>query len=157
MKRFSLFRLPFGIRRLAADDKGVSAIELGVLMPVLVVLVTGIIDLSQGLSERFKMQQAVNRGLEMIQARPPQLNADEGEMNYDYIRKEAATGADVPLSKVILNRWLECNGTKMAFEESCADGDQAARYMELHIDKTYNGKLFLGNYEMEAAGAVRIQ
>ena len=114
MKLFSLLRL----RRLARDEKGVSAIELGVLMPVLVVLVTGIIDLSQGLSERFKMQQAVNRGLEMVQARPPQLDAEDGDIDFDYIRQQAATGAGVPLSKVTLNRWLECDGTKLAFEES---------------------------------------
>lgn len=145
-------------RRLRTDEKGVTVIEFGVLMPVLVVLVAGTIDLSQGLSDRFRMQQAVNRSLEMLQARPPQIGADEEELDYTYLKQEAATGADVPIAKVTLDRWLECDGNRQgSFEGSCTEGQETARYLELKINKTYAGKLFLKDYPMEAKGALRIQ
>ena len=64
-----LSRLPQRIARLGADQSGVSTIELAIFLPILATLITGAVDLGQGLSQQFTLQQAVNRSLEMVQAR----------------------------------------------------------------------------------------
>ena len=46
------------------DERGVSAVEFAFLIPILATLILGIIDLSTALSQRFTLQQAVNRSLE---------------------------------------------------------------------------------------------
>ena len=61
----------FAIRKLRGDERGVSVVELGLVAPVLALMIAGIIDLSQGLAQRFAMQQAVNRSLELVLAVPP--------------------------------------------------------------------------------------
>jgi Flp pilus assembly pilin Flp len=62
-----MIRLP-ALRR---DERGTALIEFGFLAPFLAMLAMGVIDLSRGLAERFALQQAVNRSLELVQARPP--------------------------------------------------------------------------------------
>ena len=65
------------LRRLRRDARGASMIEFGMLAPFLGLLVAGMIDLGQGLSERYTLQQAVNRGLEMLHSATPEADADE--------------------------------------------------------------------------------
>lgn len=133
-------------------------VEFGMLAPFLGLLVAGMIDLGQGLSERFTLQQAVNRGLEMLHSATPEADADESSIDYSFVRTEAAAAADVPIGQVVMDQWLECDGTRQSdFEGSCEEDEEVARYIHLSIEKTYSGSLFLGDVEMAATGAVRIQ
>jgi Flp pilus assembly protein TadG len=150
--------LAFPFRRLVRDARGVSMIEFGLLAPFLGLLVAGMIDLGQGLSERFTLQQAVNRGLEMLHSAPPEAAENESEIDYSFVAAEAASAAGVPEDHVTMTQWLECDGTKQDdFNGSCEDDEQVARYIQLTIHKDYTGSLFLGEVEMEAMGAVRVQ
>jgi Flp pilus assembly pilin Flp len=146
------------LRRLSRDSRGVSMVEFGMLAPFLGLLVAGMIDLGQGLSERFTLQQAVNRGLEMLHSATPEAGAEESSIDYSFVRTEAAAAAGVPIGQVVMDQWLECDGTRQEeFEGSCEDDEEVARYIHLSIEKNYSGSLFLGEVEMTATGAVRIQ
>jgi Flp pilus assembly protein TadG len=150
--------LPTVLRRLARDQRGTSVIEMGLAAPVLAVLLMGMIDLGRGLSERFTIQQAVNRSLEMIQAKRPQAGADDSQVDYTFLKTEAATAAGVPASQVTLTQWLECNGTrKTNYDDSCADSEDTARYLQLQINKNFVGSLYLGTVPMTAKGVLRTQ
>ena len=144
---------------LVRDERGVSMIEFGIIAPFMALLIGGIVDLSMGLSQRFSMQQALNRSLEMVQANRPHAEADESEIDYDFLVREAATAADVPVNKVTLNQWLECNGARQAsFSGSCADGTDTARYLELRVVKDFTGRMFVKTtVPITATAAVRIQ
>ena len=145
-------------RRLARDESGTSLVEFGFFAPFLALLVGGAIDLSMGLSDRFTLQQAVNRSLEMLQARHAVADADDADVDYSYLEAEAAAAAGVPVEQVSVTRWLECDGVEEEdYSAVCADGEDTARYLELRIDSTFEGQFFLGTTAVVATGAVRIQ
>lgn len=146
------------LARLISHEGGASLVELAFAAPLLALLLGGIVDLGQGLSERFTLQQAVGRGLELLQVKPVRTHAQAAEVDYSYVIEEAAAAAGVPRSSVTLTRWLECNNVPAAgYARSCAETEETRRYVRLRIEKTFEGKLFLGRHPMAAEGAVRIQ
>jgi Flp pilus assembly protein TadG len=147
-------RLPY----LARDDRGTALIEFGFLAPFLAMLAMGVIDLSRGLAERFALQQAVNRSLELVQARPAVASATSTDLDYSFVKTEAASAAGVPQSQVTLTRWLECNGVEQAsVTATCADTADTARYLRVHITKNFQGQFYFATIRMTASGALRTQ
>ncbi|TMJ15821.1 MAG: hypothetical protein E6G94_05880 [Alphaproteobacteria bacterium] len=150
--RLSLPRL----RRLADDESGTSVIEFALMLPVLSLLVAGVIDLSEGLADRFALQQAVNRGLEIVQSKPLSTGADRKTISYTFAKTEAERAA--PGSVVTIETWLECNGAVQGdFYGTCPDHQDTARYLRLRARKNYTGSMFLGTVPMSATGAMRVQ
>lgn len=159
MRRLAL--VPRFLRPLAGDQKGVSVIEMAFLAPILAAFTVGIADLGRGFAERFALQQSIHRTLEMAH----QAGAVDGD--YDYLTAEAAGAANVPADDVTLDQWLECDGIRQpAFDGSCPNTQQIARYIELRIDCTYNpmfsGLPFVnrnpdGSVPMSAEASLRIQ
>ena len=144
--------------RLARDRRGISITELAFAAPLLTLFVTGSIDLGQGLSERFSLQQAVNRSLEMVQAGPIQGDANSNDVDYSFLADEAARTAGVSPSQVTLQRWLECDHVRQTdYTDHCDAGEETSRYLQLRVDKAYAGSFFLRNYPMSAMASVRIQ
>jgi Flp pilus assembly protein TadG len=143
---------------LARDERGTSLIEFGFLAPFLAMLAMGVIDLSRGLAERFALQQAVNRSLELVQARPAVAGATATDLDYSFVKTEAASAAGVPVSQVTLTRWLECNGVEQAsVTGSCAGTADTARYLRVHITKNFQGDFYFRTIPMTASGALRTQ
>lgn len=141
------------LRSIAGDQRGTSLVEFGFLAPVLAVLVMGIIDLSKALSDRFTLQQAVNRGLELVQARPVAAD-DSGDVDYDFVETEAETAAGTG-AQAAVTQWNECNGVEMT--EICDSGEDSARYLRVRVTKNFQGQFFLGTTPMSASGTLRIQ
>jgi Flp pilus assembly protein TadG len=142
---------------LARDERGTSLIEFGFLAPFLAMLAMGIIDLSRGLAERFAIQQAVNRSLELVQARPAVGGATATDADYSFALEEAEEAAGAGAT-VTMTRWLECNGVEQAdVTGTCADGQDTARYLRLRIVKNFQGDFYFSTIRMTATGAVRTQ
>ena len=151
-------RMPRFLKPLPRDERGVSAVEFAFLAPILSVLIVGMIDFSSAISQRFTLQQAVNRSLEMIQANRAPVGAAGGSPNYSFLKQEVATAASIPLANVTMNQWLECNGTKQgSFTGTCADNADTARYLELKATKEFRGKMYLKSFTLAATSAVRVQ
>ena len=126
--------------------------------PFLALLTMGVIDLSQGLAERFNLQQSVNRGLELIQARPAEADADSSHVDYSFVKTEAAAAAGVPESQVTMTRWLECNGVDSGgVNGTCAEGQDTARYLRIRITKDFQGDFYFATIPMAASGTLRTQ
>jgi Flp pilus assembly protein TadG len=146
------------LSRLARDERGTSLIEFGFLVPFLALLTMGVIDLSRGIAERFTLQQAVNRSLELIQARPAVADEDEDEVDYDFVVEEAMAAAGVPENQVTMTRWLECNGVDRGdVNGSCEPGEESARYLRVRITKDFQGEFYFDEIPMAASGAIRTQ
>jgi len=146
------------LRTLGGDERGVSVIELGLIAPVLALFIAGIIDLSQGLAQRFAMQQAVNGSLELLLARPLEADLGEDEVDYDYIVDHAAAAADVTEDDVTVDLWLQCDDLRMDdYSDTCPSGEDSARYFSLRIDKPFTGSFFVGEVDLFATGVMRIQ
>lgn len=145
-------------RSLRRDERGVAFVEFGFLVPILGLLVVAIIDLSQGISQRFTMQQAVNRSLELMLVRAPSAGANDDDVDYTRVRQEAATAAGVPLSQVTVDRYLMCDSTRMAsYTGVCPEGQETARYVKLTVNKPFTGSFYLGTVPLTASGSMRIQ
>ncbi|HEY0111558.1 MAG TPA: TadE/TadG family type IV pilus assembly protein [Allosphingosinicella sp.] len=144
-------------RALSRDERGVSVIEFGFLAPVLAMLAMGIIDLSRGLSERFSLQQAVNRSLELVQSRPARANENATDVDYSFVEDEAIAAAGDGAT-VTLTRWRECNGVEATpYADSCPEGQDQARYLRVRITKSFAGEFYFDTIPMAASGALRIQ
>lgn len=143
---------------LTRDERGTSLIEFGFLAPFLALLAMGMIDLSRGLAERFALQQAVNRGLELVQARPAVAAADAGDVDYSYVKTEVVDAADVAETNVTLTRWLECDGgDPKEVNATCADGEDVARYLKVRVTKNFTGEFYYESIPMAASGTLRTQ
>jgi Flp pilus assembly protein TadG len=144
--------------RLWKDERGVSAIEFAMVVPILAMLILGIIDLSSGFSQRFTLQQAVDRSLEIIQANRAPVGPQGGTPDYSFLRTEVATAAKVPVANVTLTQWRECKGVRQStFTGACADDVDTARYIELHVTKPFKGKMYLRSTNLTATQSVRVQ
>ena len=153
---------------LMRDERGATVIEFGFLVPVLALFVMGIIDLSRGLSERFTLEQAVSRSLELVQSRNAAPVAPEDDETpaeaYQFVVDEAKAAAGTGATATA-TLWRECDGVEVAASEpfyaNCpdnADGTRAdtARYLKIRVTKTFQGEYFLGATTTVAAGSVRI-
>ncbi len=154
-------RLPL-FRRLGRHERGTSIVELALLLPFLIMLMVGIIDLSNGIAARFGLQKAVQRTLELAAANSVATDKNASEVDYGYLVTEAAKAAEVPEENVTLTKWLECDGAKQSdFEGTCASDEYFARYVEIEVEKIFSPSLSIGpigdEVTLSAQAAVRVQ
>lgn len=146
------------LRALVRDERGTSLIEFGFLAPFLALLTMGVVDLSRGLAERFAIQQSINRGLELVQARPAYAAANSKDVDYTFVKTEVASAAGVPAGQVTLERWLECEGVEQSdINGTCPTGDDVARYLRVRVTKDFKGQFYYKTIPMAASGTLRTQ
>lgn len=115
-----------GIR---SDTAGVAVTELALVLPVLLLLLLGMIDVSRMFAARLTLEQAAQRTTDLALARPPSSSDT-------YLRDEAMAVADVPAENVTIELILECNGVPQAdYSGSCPQGSFAGRYASVSIVK----------------------
>jgi len=119
---------------LARDERGASIIEMAMAMPVLASLLIGMVDISRAYSAKLQLEQAAYRAIEKVQ----QYQA--AESTYDTLKGEAGSAAraagftTVADSDVVIDFWLECNGTRQAnYDTTCTGGQTYARWVTVDI------------------------
>ncbi len=123
---------PSPLSRLFRSQKGAAAVEFGLVVPVLAMLILGATDLALAVSAKLRLQQAAARSIEMINV------AGLNSTALDALPSEAASAAGVDVANVGLEKWLECNAVRQSdFDGTCANGEQTARYVALTINGTY--------------------
>ncbi|HEY0115202.1 MAG TPA: TadE/TadG family type IV pilus assembly protein [Allosphingosinicella sp.] len=145
-------------RALRQDERGSSIIELALALPFLSVMLLGLIDVATCYSEQMSIQQAAARSLERVQT-------SGATTDFTYVRAEAAAAADVPLSQVAVDSWLECNNVRQAASVQACTGTQvSAKYVQVTITSTYapyfrysplGGRQSDGKVALSASSAVR--
>ena len=82
------------------------------------------------------------------------------------LANEAATTAGVPVSQVVVDYWLECDGTRATnYASNCAATQVSRRYMTVQITKDFNpmfavrwaGSNADGSFTLVGKTGVRIQ
>ena len=126
------------IRSLARDESGASLIEMAMAMPVLASLLIGMVDISRAYSAKLQLEQAAYRAIEKVQ----QYNTTSS--TYNTLKSEAAAAATaagftgVTDDSVVIDFWLECNGTRAADYNSVCPGNQTyARWVTVDISGTF--------------------
>ena len=146
-----------------ADQRGNSLIEMAIVAPVLATLLVGAVDISRGVSNKLRLEQAAQRTIELVQ-RSEYKTTDNPTLKAD---AEAAAGTG---SVATVTAWLECNhnGTKLNYDTGvCATQTEPyARYVQVTVQKTFKpmfGTRFFpganpnGTFTLRAIAGVRTQ
>jgi len=123
--------IPF--KRITADERGASIIELALSAPLLGLLLLGSVDMAMGYTKRLGLQQAAARTIEMASMR--------GQVNgsYSYLQSQAATASGQPTSNVTVDSWLACDNVRQSnFDGTCGGNQQIARYVSIRITGTHD-------------------
>lgn len=120
------------LNRIAADERGATLVEMGLVAPFLASFIIGMVDLSNGYSARLQLEQAAQVAIEKVQAYQTTTST------YDTLKAEAATAAGVDQSAVKVSYWLECNGVKQADYNATCGTNAYARWIQVEITKTYS-------------------
>jgi Flp pilus assembly protein TadG len=146
---------------LIAETKGVAFVETALVAPFLALVIMGTVDTARYAAAKMKIQQAVNRGLEMSSMGGTSVAAAD-------IQTQAAEQAGVSTSSVTVTQTLECGGTATSWTTTTCASGETARYTQVQISTSFTpsfalGSLakLLGNSEgvvpISATGVLRIQ
>jgi hypothetical protein len=140
------------LSQLLRENGGTSVVELGMIAPILALFIVGIVDLAIAYSAKLSLEQAAQRSVEMA------IGAGKVGSDYEYVRKEAASAANVPVENVTLATWLECGGSRQPdFYGVCEDSnDQIARYISVDIAGAYQPLFSLGAFGRQTDSAGRV-
>lgn len=117
--------------RLAHDQSGTSFIELAFLMPVLLLLLLGSVDMSRMISTRMDLEQAAQRTTDFA------LSSRPNGSDTSYLVTEAVAASGLTADNVTVELFLECNGEKQAnFDAGCPGGNIRSRYVRVSIEET---------------------
>lgn len=113
---------------IVTDDDGLALLEMALILPVLLLLIMGTIDLSRIVAAGLDLEQAAQRTTDFALSKRPQ-SADG-----TYLKKEAVAASGVAASNVTVDIFLECNGVRQSsFSAICPAGQQRARYVSVTI------------------------
>lgn len=116
------------IRRLFQNREGFGALELGLALPFLLLTALGMMDASRMIATKIDYEQAAQRATDLALAKRP------NSTNGSYLKTEAASAAGLTTSKVSVDIFLECSGTRQSnFNSSCTGGATPARFVSVSI------------------------
>lgn len=118
------------LRKLAGENTGAGALELAMALPMLMLLLVGMIDVSRLVAARIDAEQAAQRATDFALAIRP--TSDKG----GYIRDEAAKADNVSLTDVTVAIYLECDGVRQSsFNTICGSTQDMARFVDVKIKR----------------------
>jgi Flp pilus assembly protein TadG len=125
-------------RSLTRDERGASVIEMALVTPLLGSLLIGMVDISRAYSAKLMLEQSAYRAIEKVQG------YQTSESTYSTLKTEAASAAraagftTVADTDVVLDFWLECNGTRQSVYDSvCPSGQTTARWVTVDVPATF--------------------
>lgn len=119
---------------LLRDDRGVSVIEFGFLVPILAFMLLGMLDLANGYTRKMAVENAVARAMEKVSVLAVQDD-------YNFLKAEVVNAyPSVTASSVIVEPYAMCDTTKMpTFRSECgfradATPEEISRYVRLRVE-----------------------
>ena len=125
MRFAALRRLPLALVR---DTRGLAFVEMAFVVPVLLLLLLGAIDMSRLISARIDIEQAAQRTTDFALSRRPTNS------NVNYLVNEAKAATGLPAANITAQLFMECNGVRVTdFKVGCPTGQTSARYVSIRI------------------------
>lgn len=128
-------------RNLGRNERGTSVVELGLIAPVMLTLLVGMVDAARAYSFKLGLEQAAQRSIEKVM----QYRANKS--TYDTLYTEAVDAAGVTAAQVDVKYWLECNGVskyvskstmEANYSQNCPSGEIYARYISVTVSKNFD-------------------
>ncbi len=119
-------------RSLLNCERGNSFIEMALAAPLLVALLTGMVDISRAVSEKLQVVQVAQRTVERVQRSGFQPS------DVTTLEIEAETAAGIG-SDATVSAWLECgtSTTKLDYSSSCSSDEAYARFVGVSITRDF--------------------
>lgn len=117
-------------RRILADQRGNSLIEMALAAPLLAALLIGMVDISRAYSARLLLEQVAQRTIERVQQSGFQTSQESA------LEAEAAAAAGAG-SAANLSFVLECDGAAQSWTSNCTAGQSYARYVSVTITRPF--------------------
>jgi Flp pilus assembly protein TadG len=117
------------LRRLRRENDGASLIELGLALPLLMLLLLGMIDISRLVANTIDVEQSAQRITDYALAVRPPSNSTT------YLQNEATRFIDANTDRATIRIFLECDGVAQSFNTVCADGADTARMVGVRVQR----------------------
>lgn len=151
-------------RRFQAADNGTIAVEFGLVAPVVLVLLLGVVESSLAISDNLSVQAAARAGTHFGLTKPPL----QGDMSSVIASARAAMPTDwaVPngtnSAVVIASLKCECEITGPAVcGMPCGLGEASQTYLRVEVSKTYkpllSSRYFSPSFQFKNASLVRLK
>ena len=114
--------------RLLRDTAGTGALELAMALPMLLLLLVGMVDVSRLIAQRIDAEQAAQRATDFALA----IRPTSGQTGY--ISAQAANAEGVEPEDVEVQIFLECDGVQQdSFNTVCPEDQDSARFVHVAI------------------------
>jgi len=140
MNNMTPFRRP--LRSLWRDRSGASLIELGLALPLLMLMLLGMVDISRVVSNTIDVEQSAQRVTDFALAVRPASSSTT------YLQSEANRFINTATDTAAITLTLECDGVSQSFNTVCATGADTARLASVTIRRKVD---FLFNWGAFAA------
>lgn len=120
--------------------RGGAAAEFALILPMVGTMLLGSLDFANAWSNRLRLEQAAQAGIEMIVAR-------QGfSPSYSFALAEAQARWGDPLTSSKVESWLECDSVKQSpGTTQCGSGEARARYVAIELRAEFMPTLKLGS------------
>lgn len=159
LNRFSRLRKIFRVlARLAGDASGVAAIEFGIMVPILVLMVVATADIGMGFYRKMQVEDAAQAGAAWAMKNGFDVNKISNAVS-SATRAPAISVSPVPL------QFCGCAGgssiSTVTCGSTCSGGALAGTYTTVSAQMTYNTILpygfFPSSYNLNSQSTVRLQ
>lgn len=106
------------IRKAWADRRGVAEVELALLLPVLLLMGAGVIELGWGFSQNMTLERSIRAGATLAARSPLPLDAAARQRIENVVRTGTTDGTGTPL----LDGWSQAGATVSVTEATVTTG-----------------------------------
>jgi Flp pilus assembly protein TadG len=136
------------LRQFVRDERGVSAVEFALTVPVLLFSLLGVVDLGNVVYQRSDMESALRAGIQYFMNGGDDLAKAEEVVNNSWTTKPDGVS-------VVAETFCLCANVEHACNALCDDGSYPESYNRLRATATFPGILIDDAYDAEQSVRVR--
>lgn len=136
------------IFRFARDQRGVSAVEFALVVPVLLISLLGVVDLGNVVYKRSDMESALRAGVQYFMNGGDDLAKAEEVVEASWTTKPDGV-------TIVAERYCLCGTVAHACNTLCGDDTYPMSFNRISATATFAGVLMEESYETEQSVRVR--
>jgi len=144
------------------EDRGAAIIELAIVAPVIALMTVGVVDLSNGFSNKLRLEQAAQRSIEKVMQTTGVTSVEDTIVTEAVCQFNGTNpggtckSAPITAANVTVTHRIECNGVVSAGPD-CTAGQVEARWIKVTIWTDYAPLFPLKFSGIDAGNKYRIQ
>lgn len=136
----------FTLPAFAANRSGAAAVEFGLIAPILIAVLLGVMASSGSIYQHHTMRKAVGAGAQLVMTSEADLEAIRDLTLEAWPGKADGSSVDV-------SQWCRCGATQHSCSTTCSDGDYPEKFTLISAAAPYTGPL--GSQTLSASQLVR--